>query len=414
MAKETEDRPGNNRSEATEDLFLRDGVREPGDKLGEGGAVGGHTGYEEELFLQNIHEGSEGARPVGFDHSRHGDAPTPAESEDVAERRPVTEEAGITPLESVTLVTEPAGVDEHGSDYHQGDSVHVPIDPVEDVDTLSREIRTEKDGGVEPSGGNAQTVAPAVSDQLARTSEPAGGNENVEEIHPQTQDQPELHAPTDILLSESAVAENMEGGGVVATLDANDLDGNETFHFSLVDDPSGLFEVVGNELRLKDGASLDYETADQHELTLQVTDRSGNVFTKTVTLEVSDVNEAPVAGQDLSFDAAEGQQTLQGMLSATDQDSGDQVHFAVAQGVESPAGFTLNEDGSWSFDPTNEAYDHLAVGDSQVLTIPVAVTDNQGATDTQQIQITVQGTNDGPVAGADVTESVEEGDSSIS
>ena len=49
-------------------------------------------------------------------------------------------------------------------------------------------------------------------------------------------------------------------------------------------------------------------------------------------------------------------------------------------------------------------------GDSQTLTIPVTVTDENGATDSQQIQVTVTGTNDAPVAGADVTANVAEGD----
>ena len=39
------------------------------------------------------------------------------------------------------------------------------------------------------------------------------------------------------------------------------------------------------------------------------------------------------------------------------------------------------------------------MGDSEVITIPVTVTDDQGATDMSQIQITVSGTNDAPVAG---------------
>ena len=41
------------------------------------------------------------------------------------------------------------------------------------------------------------------------------------------------------------------------------------------------------------------------------------------------------------------------------------------------------------------------------------VTDDQGATDTSQIQITVVGTNDAPVAGADISAKVAEGDSAI-
>ena len=33
-----------------------------------------------------------------------------------------------------------------------------------------------------------------------------------------------------------------------------------------LNDPSGKFEVVGNELRVKAGATIDYETAASHDL----------------------------------------------------------------------------------------------------------------------------------------------------
>ncbi|MEW5008178.1 MAG: tandem-95 repeat protein, partial [Cycloclasticus sp.] len=58
-------------------------------------------------------------------------------------------------------------------------------------------------------------------------------------------------------------------------------------------------------------------------------------------------------------------------------------------------------DGRYRFDPSDPAYDHLKAGDSTVLSIPVTVTDEHGATDTSQIQITVTGTNNGPVANND-------------
>ena len=107
---------------------------------------------------------------------------------------------------------------------------------------------------------------------------------------------------------------------------------------------------------------------------------------------------------------AEGDSAISGQLSASDVD-GDSVSFSADS---LPAGFTLENDGSYSFDPADAAYDGMGVGDSQTLTIPVTVTDENGATDSQQIQVTVTGTNDAPVAGADVTANVAEGDTAIS
>ena len=57
------------------------------------------------------------------------------------------------------------------------------------------------------------------------------------------------------------------------------------------------------------------------------------------------------------------------------------------------------QDGSFSFDPTNSAYDSLADGQSEVITVNYQVNDgDSGTSDVQSFDITVLGTNDAPVA----------------
>ncbi|MGY0617768.1 Ig-like domain-containing protein, partial [Vibrio sp. FJH11] len=82
-----------------------------------------------------------------------------------------------------------------------------------------------------------------------------------------------------------------------------------------------------------------------------------------------------------------------GQLIATDPDAGDTLSYSIANPV---SGLTFNPDGSWVFDPTDAAYQSLPAGQSKTLTIPVTVTDNAGATDTQDLTIIVTGTNDVP------------------
>ncbi len=60
---------------------------------------------------------------------------------------------------------------------------------------------------------------------------------------------------------------------------------------------------------------------------------------------------------------------------ATDIDAGDTKAFSIGQPID---GFTMNTDGSWNFDPSHAAYQHLAAGQTQQVTIPVAVTDSAG------------------------------------
>ncbi|MDI5846272.1 VCBS domain-containing protein, partial [Shewanella xiamenensis] len=65
-------------------------------------------------------------------------------------------------------------------------------------------------------------------------------------------------------------------------------------------------------------------------------------------------------------------------------------------------GFTLNADGSYSFDPSNAAYQHLAQGQTETLSIPITVTDSTGATSTANLTITLTGSNDGAlISGTD-------------
>ncbi|MFB2755923.1 VCBS domain-containing protein, partial [Shewanella xiamenensis] len=113
----------------------------------------------------------------------------------------------------------------------------------------------------------------------------------------------------------------------------------------------------------------------------------------TVTVTITGSNDAPVLtaqSQSVSEDGSK----LSGQMVATDVDTGDTLTFSLANAVD---GFTLNADGSYSFDPSNAAYQHLAAGQTETLTIPVNVTDSAGATATQQLVITVTGSNDGAV-----------------
>ena len=102
-------------------------------------------------------------------------------------------------------------------------------------------------------------------------------------------------APVDINYSNSEVVENASGGTVIATLSTLDANENDTHTYEIVSDPSGHFEIVGDEIRVKDGADLDFETAPTHQIAIQVTDSAGNTFTETMTIDLTDLNEHDVS-----------------------------------------------------------------------------------------------------------------------
>ncbi|OQX30979.1 MAG: hypothetical protein B0D94_08465 [Candidatus Sedimenticola endophacoides] len=101
-------------------------------------------------------------------------------------------------------------------------------------------------------------------------------------------------APVAVSLSASSVVENAEAGTLVANLAATDVDAGDTFTYELVEDASGLFEVVGDQLLVRAGADIDYETAQSHGVSIKVTDASGASHTETVHISVSDIEEGTV------------------------------------------------------------------------------------------------------------------------
>ena len=96
-------------------------------------------------------------------------------------------------------------------------------------------------------------------------------------------------APTAINLSGTSVDEN-GAGAIVGTLSTTDVDTGDT-HTYTVDD--ARFEVVGDQLKLKDGISLDHETESTVDITVTTTDSGGLSYAQAYTINVNDVNEAP-------------------------------------------------------------------------------------------------------------------------
>ena len=107
-----------------------------------------------------------------------------------------------------------------------------------------------------------------------------------------TKDLVPYQGPTDIALSGAGVDENVAAGTVVGTLSTTDPSiKTETFTYVLTDAADGRFTIVGDKLVVAAGAALDFETEPAIDIGVQVTDSDGNVFTRTFTLGVRDVNE---------------------------------------------------------------------------------------------------------------------------
>ena len=97
-------------------------------------------------------------------------------------------------------------------------------------------------------------------------------------------------APTAVSVTGGTVAENASAGTVVATLTAVDSGDGGTHTFSIVGTDS-LFEIVGNEIRVKAGAVVDFEAASQHTLNVKAMDDDGLFVTSAISIAITDQTE---------------------------------------------------------------------------------------------------------------------------
>ncbi|MEQ1865899.1 MAG: hypothetical protein ABL996_14775, partial [Micropepsaceae bacterium] len=141
--------------------------------------------------------------------------------------------------------------------------------------------------------------------------------------------------PTDITLSNSSVAENA-AGAVVGTLSTVDPDAGNTHTYSVSD---SRFEVVGGQLKLKSGVSLDYETQSSVSVTVTTTDQGGNSYSEAFTINVTNVSDTGTSGHDTYngtsgddyYDGGKGHDTING-LAGNDTLIGGEGHDTISGG----------------------------------------------------------------------------------
>ncbi|MCY2991123.1 MAG: dockerin type I domain-containing protein [Planctomycetota bacterium] len=134
-------------------------------------------------------------------------------------------------------------------------------------------------------------------------------------------------APTNIGLSANVVAENA-AGAAIGNVTVSDPDAGDTHTLTVSD---SRFEIVGGQLKLKAGQSLDFETAASVGLNITATDAGGLNLTKTFTVLVTNVNEAPTnitLSANVVAENAPG--AIIGNVTVSDPDAGDTHALTVS------------------------------------------------------------------------------------
>ena len=190
-------------------------------------------------------------------------------------------------------------------------------------------------------------------------------------------DDPILSMPDSLSVGENTT-------GPVTTIQASDVDG-DPISLQLGGADSGSFALDASTGEIRFNSAPDFEgPADasgdnQYRLQVTASDGAGGSVSLPITINVSDVNEAPEL-LSTDFTSVRGYSGSVGSLQFSDPDFGDQVQITTVGG----SGTNL-----FSIDPTSGEITQSGDSLPGVYTLDVQLTDTQGATATGTLTITL-------------------------
>jgi alpha-tubulin suppressor-like RCC1 family protein len=104
-----------------------------------------------------------------------------------------------------------------------------------------------------------------------------------------------IFAPTDIALAPAVINENVAANAVVGALSSTDVDGVNTFTYTLVPGAgsthNAAFTINGSSLKITN--SPDFEMQNSYSIRVRTTDNGGLFYEKQFTITINDLEELP-------------------------------------------------------------------------------------------------------------------------
>ncbi len=155
-----------------------------------------------------------------------------------------------------------------------------------------------------------------------------------------------INEPPYLAAETFSLPEASDSGTVVGRIPGVDPDGEAALTYAIVrgnDDNAFTINEQTGEIRVANGAALDFEQTPQRQIGIQARDAQGDIGTADVQIELTDVNEPPVVGnQEFALPANIEAGAVIGTILVNDPDHGELLTFGITDG---------NDDGAFAIDP---------------------------------------------------------------
>ncbi len=203
-------------------------------------------------------------------------------------------------------------------------------------------------------------------------------------------------------IAENTAADTNIGAAITAT----DVDANTTLTYSLGGADAASFSIVSTSGQLQTNTALDHETKASYAVTVTATDGGNLSDTITVTISVTDVNDAPNFATDTAIRSV-AENTAAGTnigsaVAATDPDTGDTLTYTLG-GTDAASFSIVSTSGQLR---TSTALDYET---KTSYSVRITVSDTE-LTDTIDVTINVTNVNEAPsfTAGSTATRTIAE------
>lgn len=208
------------------------------------------------------------------------------------------------------------------------------------------------------------------------------------------------------------IAENPTLGQSVGFAHATDQDAGDTLTYTVTGGTGAAYFAIDpttGEITVTDPTAVNFEAATSYTLNLQVEDVAGLIDTITVTINITDINDAPVVATNVGATVDEGDVVTitTAMLSSSDEDAGpdDGLIYTITDVLDYGVLFNTNTGLALGLGDTFLQSD-LAAGyitythdstENFTDTLGFTVSDGLLATAAQTFTVTINPVNDAPV-----------------